>query len=94
MDVDILETKKDPQVATNQSSPEAETGKEEEGQIVENAPSGRDEDVAAQFLSKVDPAILNEPITYRESRKLLWKIDFIMIPLITTSTILAAVSSS
>lgn len=51
----------------------------------------RDVDVAAQFLATLDPSILAEPITKEESRRLLWKIDLILIPLISATVILAAV---
>ncbi|KAK2779231.1 hypothetical protein FQN53_001478 [Emmonsiellopsis sp. PD_33] len=49
------------------------------------------QDVAAEFLANLDPAIAAAPITPEESRKLLWKIDLIMIPLIMGTVILAAV---
>ncbi|EXJ94140.1 hypothetical protein A1O1_02533 [Capronia coronata CBS 617.96] len=50
-----------------------------------------DVDVAAQFLANLDPAITAEPITPTESRRLLWKIDLILVPLISATIILAAV---
>ncbi|KAK2806202.1 hypothetical protein FQN50_005925 [Emmonsiellopsis sp. PD_5] len=49
------------------------------------------QDVAAEFLANLDPAIAAAPITPEESRKLLWKIDLIMIPLIMGTVVLAAV---
>lgn len=52
---------------------------------------GRDVDVAAQFLYELGPAVLAEPITPTEARKLLWKIDWIIIPLIMGTCVLAAV---
>ena len=85
----VDEAKKDP-VITNQASEAEASGKEEEGQITDAA-NRRDEDVAARFLERLDPAIMSEPITRKEARKLLWKIDLTMISLITCTTILAAV---
>lgn len=52
---------------------------------------GRDVDVAAKFLYELDPAVLAQPITPAEARKLLWKIDLILIPLIMGTVVLAAV---
>lgn len=52
---------------------------------------GQDSDVAAQFLASLDPAIVNEPITKEESRRLLWKIDLIILPLLTVSVLIASV---
>ncbi|KAI1387986.1 putative allantoate permease [Hypoxylon trugodes] len=51
----------------------------------------RDTDVAARFLASLDPSIINEPITKEESRRLLWKIDLIIVPLLAFSVIIAAV---
>ncbi|KAL4882969.1 major facilitator superfamily domain-containing protein [Aspergillus karnatakaensis] len=48
-------------------------------------------DVAAQFLSRLDAAITDSPVTAEESRRVLWKIDLILIPLIMITVILAAV---
>ncbi|KAI1379313.1 putative allantoate permease [Hypoxylon crocopeplum] len=52
---------------------------------------GRDADVAAQFLASLDPSVINEPVTKEESRRLLWKIDLIIIPLLAFSVIISAV---
>jgi ACS family allantoate permease-like MFS transporter len=52
---------------------------------------GNDIDVAAKFLAELDRAVLAEPITPEEARRVLWKVDLIMIPLITVTVILAAV---
>lgn len=51
----------------------------------------RDVDVAAKFLASLDPAIVAQPVTPEETRRLLWKIDLILIPLISATIILAAV---
>ena len=48
-------------------------------------------DVAAQFLAQLDPSIAEEPVTRREERSLLLKIDLILIPLISATLILGAV---
>ena len=53
--------------------------------------SGRRPDVAAAFLATLSPDIAQEPITPEESRKLLWKIDLVLIPLLAISVIIAAV---
>jgi MFS transporter, ACS family, allantoate permease len=60
------------------------------GEVVEGH-QGRGVDVAAKFLYELDPAVLAEPITPAEARKLLWKIDLVMIPLIMGTCVLAAV---
>uniref|UniRef100_A0A093XJ86 Putative transporter n=1 Tax=Talaromyces marneffei PM1 TaxID=1077442 RepID=A0A093XJ86_TALMA len=60
------------------------------GEMVVNH-HGPDVDVAAKFLQELDPAVLAEPITPAEARKLLWKIDLILIPLIMSTCVLAAV---
>lgn len=52
---------------------------------------GRDADVAAQFLASLDPSIVNEPITKEEARRVLWKIDLIILPLLALSVIISAV---
>ncbi|RDW89932.1 putative Allantoate permease [Aspergillus mulundensis] len=48
------------------------------------------QDVAAAFLSTLPPSITTS-ISQQESRRLLWKIDLILIPLISLTVILAAV---
>lgn len=65
--------------------------KSQAGDIVESQDRSRDKDVAAQFLARIDPAIVAEPITKEEARRVLWKIDLILIPLIMVSVVLAAV---
>lgn len=52
---------------------------------------GKNEDIAASFLAKVDPAIVEQEISKQEEKKLLRKIDWILIPLISVTCILAAV---
>ncbi|KIV78691.1 hypothetical protein PV11_06314 [Exophiala sideris] len=51
----------------------------------------RDVDVAAKFLASLDPSVTSEPVTDQEARKVLWKIDLIILPLITATIVLAAV---
>jgi MFS family permease len=53
--------------------------------------AGNDVDVAATFLATLDPAILAEPISAKEYRKLLWKIDLTILPLLWVTTIVGAV---
>ncbi|KAH8689183.1 putative allantoate permease [Talaromyces proteolyticus] len=60
------------------------------GEVVDNN-HREDADVAAKFLRELDPAVLAEPITPTEARKVLWKIDLIMIPMIMVTVVLAAV---
>jgi ACS family allantoate permease-like MFS transporter len=48
-------------------------------------------DVAATFLYGLDPSVTLAPITAAESKKLLRKIDWILIPLLSGTVILAAV---
>ncbi|KUL81813.1 hypothetical protein ZTR_11436 [Talaromyces verruculosus] len=77
--------------ATNMNDvPAHEAEAEKLGEMVANH-AGRDVDVAAKFLHELDPAVLAEPITPAEARKLLWKIDWIIIPLIMGTCVLAAV---
>lgn len=47
-------------------------------------------DVAAGFLSELDPSVVQMPISSEESRRVLWKIDCILIPLIMVGVVLAA----
>lgn len=55
------------------------------------ATPGRDADVASQFLASLDPSITDVPVSEAEARKLLWKIDLGLLPLIAISVILSAV---
>lgn len=48
-------------------------------------------DVAAKFLVSLGPEITDQPITDEESRRLLWKIDLIILPILAFSVIMAAV---
>jgi MFS family permease len=65
--------------------------KTQAGEIIEAQRRDNDKDVAAQFLARLDPAIAAEPVTETEARRLLWKIDLIMIPLIMVTVVLAAI---
>lgn len=55
-----------------------------------NRRQGKDVDVADQFLANLDPAVVDEPITDKEARKVLWKVDLILIPMIMVTAVLAA----
>ncbi|KAJ4259005.1 hypothetical protein NW762_008093 [Fusarium torreyae] len=48
-------------------------------------------DVAVKFLANLSPHIAEAPITPEESRKLLWKIDLILLPILGISVLIAAV---
>ena len=62
------------------------------GEVKVEIPQGRaDADVAAKFLASLDPAIAQQPITDQEYKKVLRKIDFIILPMIAATIILAAV---
>lgn len=65
--------------------------KHEAGDIIESQQRDRGKDVAAQFLARLDPAIAAEPIAEPEARRILWKIDLILIPLIMVTVVLAAI---
>ncbi|KAE8147348.1 major facilitator superfamily domain-containing protein [Aspergillus avenaceus] len=67
---------------------EAATGKVEASRASEHVEGT---DVAATFLADLDPAVRAQPITAHEARRVLWKIDLILIPLVTVTVILAAV---
>jgi MFS family permease len=60
-------------------------------EIIDSQNRGNDRDVAVQFLARLDPAIAAEPVTETEARRLLWKIDLIIIPLIMVTVVLAAI---
>ncbi|KAI7609039.1 hypothetical protein KC343_g12464, partial [Hortaea werneckii] len=53
--------------------------------------SGQDLDVAAGFLAKLDPSVKELPISDKEARRCLWKIDLAILPILTFSVIIAAV---
>lgn len=62
------------------------------GEVSVEVPQGRvDADIAATFLATLDPAIAAAPISDAEYKKVLRKIDFIILPLIAATIILAAV---
>ena len=76
-------------------APEFQLGLDQEkyqsGDIIESQNRDTSRDVAAQFLAQLDPAIAAEPISEAEARRVLWKVDLILIPLIMVSVVLAAV---
>ncbi|KAI6913518.1 MFS general substrate transporter [Hortaea werneckii] len=53
--------------------------------------SGQDLDVAAGFLAKLDPSVKDLPISDKEARRCLWKIDLAILPILAFSVIIAAV---
>lgn len=55
---------------------------------------GRDYDVAAQFLANLDPSVRGDSVSAKEARKVLWKIDLCLLPLIAGSVILSAVDKN
>lgn len=57
-------------------------------------PPGRDVDVVTAFINTLDPEIEILPISAQESRRVLWKIDLIVLPLMAVTTILAAVDKN
>ncbi|KAJ5088918.1 Major facilitator superfamily domain general substrate transporter [Penicillium angulare] len=61
------------------------------GDIIESLDRDTGKDVAAQFLAQLDPAIAAVPISEQEARRVLWKIDLILIPLIMVTVVLAAI---
>ncbi|KAL4922132.1 major facilitator superfamily domain-containing protein [Aspergillus aurantiobrunneus] len=61
-----------------------------EGDIVSQQ-ACNDNDIAVRFLSSLDASITDGPISPDEARRVLWKIDLILIPLIMITLILAAV---
>jgi MFS family permease len=65
--------------------------KSQAGDIIETQHRERGMDVAAQFLARLDPAIAVAPVTESEARRVLWKIDLIIIPLIMVTVVLGAI---
>ncbi|GAM82996.1 hypothetical protein ANO11243_009820 [Dothideomycetidae sp. 11243] len=57
----------------------------EQGKVIDQ------HDVAAQFMAKLDSSIAHDPISHQEARKVLWKIDLTLIPMIMVTCILCAV---
>ncbi|EPE06879.1 allantoate permease [Ophiostoma piceae UAMH 11346] len=52
---------------------------------------GPDVDIAAKFLAGLDPAIIREPISAKEARAVLWKLDLHILPVLTITIIVAAI---
>ncbi|KAJ5689126.1 hypothetical protein N7462_003518 [Penicillium macrosclerotiorum] len=71
--------------------PPPDQEKYESGDIIDAINGDRGRDVAAQFLARLDPAIAVTPISESEARRVLWKIDLILIPLIMVTVVLAAI---
>ncbi|KAJ6124385.1 Major facilitator superfamily domain general substrate transporter [Penicillium samsonianum] len=79
------------QAAPPEIQPALDQEKAQAGEILEAQNQTDGKDVAAQFLARLDPAIAVEPVTETEARRVLWKIDLIMIPLIMVTVVLAAI---
>ncbi|KAF5013811.1 hypothetical protein FDECE_230 [Fusarium decemcellulare] len=72
--------------------PQPDEGDDAESQINgEMITTAAKPDVALKFLSGLSQDVINEPISAKESRRLLWKIDLILIPILAFSVIIAAV---
>jgi len=69
------------------TTPLEQTTTHEVGEVLERG----DVDVAAGFLATMDTSITADPIAPIESRKVLWKIDLIVLPVIAGTVILSAV---
>lgn len=79
-------------ISNEESGQSANNEKLTVGQVSVEVPQGRvDADIAAKFLQTLDPAVAETPISDIEYKKVLRKIDFIILPLITGTIILAAV---
>lgn len=57
-------------------------------------PAGHDVNIVTAFVNSLDPQIKNLPISVQESRRVLWKIDLTVLPLMAVTTILAAVDKN
>lgn len=57
-------------------------------------PAGRDTDIVMNFITNLDPDIRNMPISAKEYRRVLWKVDLIVLPLMAGTTILGAVDKN
>lgn len=56
-----------------------------------NTGETHDVDIAASFLANLDPEIIAKPISAKEFTRLSWKIDLIILPIISRTIILGAV---
>ncbi|KAJ3459798.1 hypothetical protein MRS44_015871 [Fusarium solani] len=56
--------------------------------------ANEDNDVVLAFITNLDPAIKDEPISAKEYRRVRWKIDLCILPLMAGTTILAAVDKN
>lgn len=63
----------------------------EEDKVDDKGIDSNTNDVAGKFLRELDPSVASTPVTAAESRKVLRKIDWIIIPLLASTVILAAV---
>lgn len=79
-DTDSKTPADEPRYAASQGKPEA-SELEHHGE----------NDVAARFLAGLSRDITDEPITDEEARRLLWKVDLIILPILAVSVLMAAV---
>lgn len=61
------------------------------GDLEGNPTIPHDVDIAARFLAGLDPSIINEPISAKEARRVLWKLDLHILPVLTLVIIIAAI---
>lgn len=53
--------------------------------------TSKDVDVAATFLATLDASVKETPISDKEAKTVLWKIDLAILPILAVSVIIAAV---
>jgi len=51
-------------------------------------------DVAAKFYANLDPSIRDIPITDDERRRVRWKVDLMLVPILTVTSIISAVDKN
>lgn len=77
---------KSPEIELVQNASDAHTGS--------TTAYDKKSDLSSRFLAGLDPAIASGPVSAKEARKVLWKIDLIILPLIGGSVILSAVDKN
>lgn len=74
----------------DEKMPQADEAKDTESQTDGETRPARP-DVALKFLDGLSSNIKDEPVSAKEARRLLWKIDLIILPILAFSVIIAAV---